>query len=65
MAEKSKKSGKILNKNSVVIVGIGRVGLPLALFLAEKGYKVYGLDVDKEKINLITIFGKMKCTKEN
>ncbi|KKP94003.1 MAG: UDP-glucose/GDP-mannose dehydrogenase [Parcubacteria group bacterium GW2011_GWA1_36_12] len=63
MAEKSKKSGKVLNKRQVAIVGIGRVGLPLALFLAEKGYKVYGLDVDKEKINLIAE-GKMPFMEE-
>lgn len=51
MARKSKAAGKA---QVVSIVGIGRVGLPLALFLAEGGYKVYGLDVDSRKVNVIS-----------
>lgn len=50
MARKPKTTGKI---QVVSIVGIGRVGLPLALFLAEKGHKVYGLDVDSQKVKVI------------
>lgn len=50
MVKTSKKSRKI---SIVSIVGIGRVGLPLALFLAEKGHKVYGLDIDEGKINIL------------
>src|SRR3989338_7652981 len=38
---------------TVTVVGLGYVGLPLACLCAEKGYKVYGLDVDKDKIDLI------------
>lgn len=34
----------------IVIVGMGYVGLPLALRFAEKGFPVVGLDVDPEKI---------------
>ncbi len=33
---------------TVAIVGLGYVGLPLACLCAEKGYKVFGLDLDKE-----------------
>lgn len=33
-------------KGKVVVVGVGRVGLPLALFLADRGFHVYGLDTD-------------------
>ncbi|MEK7580954.1 MAG: nucleotide sugar dehydrogenase [Patescibacteria group bacterium] len=51
MARKSKAAGKA---QVVSIVGIGRVGLPLALFLAEGGCKVYGLDVDSRKVNVIS-----------
>ncbi|MDP3941902.1 MAG: nucleotide sugar dehydrogenase [bacterium] len=40
-------------KKSVAVVGIGRVGLPLALILASKGLTVYGLGRDKEKITKI------------
>lgn len=32
----------------ISVLGIGRVGLPLALYLAEKGFIVYGIDVDEE-----------------
>ena len=38
---------------TVTIVGLGYVGLPLACLCAEKGNKVYGLDVDEAKINCI------------
>ena len=42
----------MLNKK-VCIVGLGYVGLPLLCLSMEKGYKTYGLDIDKEKIELI------------
>lgn len=35
---------------TATIVGLGRVGLPLALYLSEKGYLVYGVEKDKSKI---------------
>ena len=38
---------------TVTIVGLGYVGLPLACLCSEKGYKVYGFDVDKNKIDLV------------
>jgi UDP-N-acetyl-D-mannosaminuronic acid dehydrogenase len=34
----------------VAVVGLGRVGLPLALFLAERGCAVQGVDVDAGRI---------------
>ncbi len=43
-----------LNSNQTVcIIGLGYVGLPLAVQAARKGYSVYGLDNDKEKISKI------------
>ena len=48
---------------TAAVVGIGRVGLPLALFLADKGYKVYGIDVDSDKVALISS-GKMPFLEE-
>lgn len=51
MAKRAKTARK--TELSVAVVGIGRVGLPLALFLAEKGATVYGIDVDQEKINIL------------
>ena len=53
MAKRAKGPRKNV-KEVVSVVGIGRVGLPLALFLAENGYQVYGLDIDQEKINVIS-----------
>ncbi len=35
------------------IIGIGRVGLPLALYFASKNITTYGIDVDKNKIQLL------------
>jgi len=37
-------------KKNVAVIGIGRVGLPMALVLAEKGYNVFGIGRSKEKI---------------
>lgn len=53
MAQKPKRSRKIL-KEKVAVIGVGRVGLPLAIFLADKGHTVWGLDIDQEKISLIS-----------
>lgn len=53
MAKRTTSTRK-LQKATVSVVGIGRVGLPLALFLAQKGFHVWGLDVDQEKINIIS-----------
>lgn len=39
--------------NKVAIFGLGRVGLPLALILAERGFSVSGVDVDSYKIKLL------------
>jgi UDP-N-acetyl-D-glucosamine dehydrogenase len=36
--------------NTVAVVGLGYVGLPLAVAFAESGIKVYGIDLDKEKV---------------
>jgi len=39
--------------HSVAIIGLGYVGLPVTCLCVEKGMKVYGADVDKEKISLL------------
>lgn len=39
--------------SKVAVVGIGRVGLPLAMFFASKGVKSYGIDIDKSRIELL------------
>jgi UDP-N-acetyl-D-glucosamine dehydrogenase len=46
---------KIENKTALVgIIGLGYVGLPLALAFTEKGFNVLGLDVDPVKIDQLT-----------
>lgn len=39
--------GKI---NKIAVVGMGYVGLPLAITFSEQGFKVIGFDINKEKI---------------
>ena len=41
------------DSGKLTVVGIGYVGLPLALLAAEKGWSVTGLDVDQEKVDAI------------
>ena len=38
---------------SVSVVGIGRVGLPLALHLARNGFQVYGIDKSKSLVETL------------
>jgi UDP-N-acetyl-D-glucosamine dehydrogenase len=40
-------------KKTVCVVGLGYVGLPLAVRCSEKGYRVYGFDLDRAKIKMI------------
>ncbi len=43
---------KVINKEkSIAIVGLGYVGLPLALTFAEHKFSVIGIDIDPEKIS--------------
>lgn len=44
---------KILSKN-LIVVGIGRIGLPLALVLAKEGFNVTGIDVSHQTLELIS-----------
>ncbi len=39
--------------NTITIVGLGYVGLPLACLCAERGNKVYGYEIDQNKVGLI------------
>lgn len=49
---KSQLIEQLNNRNATVaIMGLGYVGLPLALRYADVGYKVFGVDIDKEKVN--------------
>ena len=45
---------KINNKSAKIgVIGLGYVGLPLAIEFANAGYKVVGIDIDQEKVNSI------------
>ncbi|OXB93135.1 nucleotide sugar dehydrogenase [Parageobacillus galactosidasius] len=49
--EKTSLIDKLINKTAVIgIVGLGYVGLPLAVEAAKKGYEVIGLDINENKI---------------
>ncbi len=41
-------------KAKVAVIGLGYVGLPLALNFAKAGYKVYGLDKDQDRVNKLS-----------
>ena len=45
---------RITSKKKIALIGLGRVGLPLALILADKGYVVFGIDSDKDKKEKLT-----------
>jgi UDP-N-acetyl-D-glucosamine dehydrogenase len=42
---------KILTKKANIgVIGLGYVGLPLAIAFAKRGFKVWGIDVDKDRV---------------
>jgi len=42
-----------MDPKKLAVFGVGRVGLPLALVFAQKGFEVTGIDVDPYRISLI------------
>lgn len=53
-SEAEKLINKIRSRAAVPgIIGLGYVGLPLAMVLVENGFKVVGLDISKEKVKLL------------
>ncbi|WP_171779423.1 nucleotide sugar dehydrogenase [Clostridium acetobutylicum] len=54
MLKQESLAQKIKNKTAVVgVIGLGYVGLPLAVQSAVKGYKVVGFDVQSKKVDMI------------
>lgn len=50
----SKLMKKIENKDvAVAVIGLGYVGLPLAVEKAKAGYKVIGLDIQEKRVNMV------------
>ena len=37
--------------DNVAVFGLGRIGLPIALVSAEKGFNVIGIDINENKVN--------------
>lgn len=47
--------GRIAERKAVIgVVGMGYVGLPLALTFAEEGFRVIGFDIDEKKADALT-----------
>jgi len=45
---------RIKNHQSTIgIIGLGYVGLPLAIRFSEESFNVIGFDIDKEKVDLL------------
>ncbi|NLL44648.1 MAG: nucleotide sugar dehydrogenase [Mollicutes bacterium] len=45
---------KIKNKELIIgVIGLGYVGLPLSVLASQKGYQVYGFDINKRKVNML------------
>ncbi|OVE81897.1 UDP-N-acetyl-D-mannosamine dehydrogenase [bacterium K02(2017)] len=42
-----------INKTKICVVGLGYIGLPTASLLATKGFKVLGVDIDKNTVDTI------------
>src|SRR5262245_28730623 len=54
MSLKNQFLSKVQNRTAVVaIVGLGYVGLPLAVEFAKQGFKVVGIDLDARKVDAI------------
>ena len=45
-------------KAKISVIGLGYVGLPTAIFYAEKGFQVFGCDMSEKKVKTIN----EKCT---
>ena len=43
------------SKTTIGVVGLGYVGLPLAISFAETGFEVIGIDIDTKKIQKINL----------
>lgn len=46
----SLKNRILSRKAKIGVIGLGYVGLPLAMAFAKKGFKVWGIDVDKDRV---------------
>lgn len=47
------EEGAVGKKQTIAVIGLGYVGLPLALSMVNKGFHVVGIDLDHRKIELL------------
>jgi len=50
---KQSESMKNQSNKTIAVIGLGYVGLPLALLAERKGYKVVGIDADAKRVELL------------
>ena len=50
--------------NKICVIGLGRVGLPLSLSFANKGFEVHGIDINENLISDLNK-GKMPFIEKN
>ncbi|MDQ1316901.1 MAG: UDP-N-acetyl-D-glucosamine dehydrogenase, partial [Candidatus Poribacteria bacterium] len=41
------------SKKKVAVVGLGYVGLPLALLVDRRGYEAIGIDINEDKVKML------------
>ena len=51
VVEEPSKRIELLQENAIAIIGVGYVGLPLALSLAKFHPKVFGYDLDSKRVS--------------
>ena len=58
---------KTSKKKTISIIGLGRVGLPLLLYLEKKGFKLLGIDNNYEVVKSLKLkkmpFSEKGCDK--
>src|ERR671915_16087 len=47
---KLKESGKLMQFNKVLVIGLGQLGLPVAKYVKDRGFDVYGYDISTKAL---------------
>ncbi len=53
MRKKSLRDKIVSKKAKVGVIGLGYVGLPLAVTFAKRGFKVFGIDINKDRVRRV------------
>jgi UDP-N-acetyl-D-galactosamine dehydrogenase len=46
-------------KHKIAIIGLGYVGLPLAIEFSKNGYEVVGYDIDQKRVDKLNLFSDL------